>query len=331
MLLDLYITHWNEPWEIGRPAFWMLALQRGVQWDQVKITLVHDGSEAFPEENFAGFPFTVHQVCLPHGGIAKARNWCIEHGEGKWIKWNDFDDTFANIYSLRDMMNVLPTEKFDLLWFHMYQEDFSGSVYIRRDRDCVFVHNKVLRRKFLLDNELRFKEDLTWCEDSAFFADVEMVIDVNRIGRIRNENCDAPIYGYIPREGSLCNRPEIKFKNLQSFFERHTYVAQQFLNRGHREQYRAMCVRVMGDSYYTLVLAPGITEDKSGHEKRVWEWFDAHRDDFYACPPNLFDQVLAAVNRENFDGGVIRKDDLMAWIHRHERGEEEWRQQQTSA
>ena len=188
MLLDLYITHWTEPWEVGKKGFEMLAMQRLVNWDDINVTLVHDGSEAFPESYFSGYPFKVNQVCLEHGGIAKARNWCIEHGDAEWIKWNDFDDQLANIYALRDMMNVLPAEKFDLLWFYMYWEEFSKKVYIKRDRDCIFVHNKMLRRSFLLDNEIRFVEDLTWCEDSAFFADVEMVINTKRIGLVK---CDA--------------------------------------------------------------------------------------------------------------------------------------------
>lgn len=318
VLLDLYITHWTEPWEVGERAFQMLAMQRLVNWDEVKVTLVHDGSEAFPESYFKGYPFKVHQVCLPHGGIAKARNWCIENGTAEWIKWNDFDDTFANIYAMRDMMNVLPAENFDLLWFHMFWEEFSGKVYIKRDRECIFVHNKMIRRKFLLDNNIRFVEDLTWCEDSAFFADVEMLIDTKRIGLIK---CDAPIYAYACRQGSLCNRPEIKFANLQSFFRRHAYVAEQFKNRGFRDQHNAMCVRVMGDSYYTLNLAPGITEDKSEHEARVWKWFDENKEAFHACRPEMFDEVLAAVNRECFDGGEIRKTDFLAWIDKHERGE----------
>lgn len=317
MLLDLYITHWNEPWEIGEKGFQMLAMQRLVDWSKIRVTLVHDGSEKFPESYFAGMPFKVNQVCLPHGGIAKARNWCIEHGDAEWIKWNDFDDSFAHLYALRDMMNVLPAEKFDLLWFHMYWECY-GKVYIRRDRECIFVHNKLLRRSFLMDNQIRFQEDLTWCKDSAFFADVEMIINHERIGLIR---CDAPIYCYAAREGSLCNRPEIRFQNLQSFFRRHTYVAEQFRNRGLIDQHNTMCVRVMGDSYYTLNLAPGITEDKSEHEKRVWKWFDEHRDAFYKCRPEMVDEVIEAVNRECFDGGTITKEALMDWIHRHERGD----------
>ena len=83
MLLDLFITHWTEPREVGEKAFKMLSIQRLVDWSEIHITMVHDGSEKFPDEYFADIPCGVDQVCLPHGGIAKARNWCIDHATAK--------------------------------------------------------------------------------------------------------------------------------------------------------------------------------------------------------------------------------------------------------
>ena len=317
MLLDLMITHWVEPWEVGAKNIYMLACQRGVDWSKIRVTMVHDGSEAFPAEYFDMCPFEVHQVCLPHGGIAKARNWCIENGEAKWIKWCDFDDEWSNGYALRDLMNILDTDKFDLLWFDLLWEDH-GRYFMKTERDPVFVHNKVFRRNFLLDSGIRFNEELTWCEDSAFLAVIEMDIDHQRIGKVKTQY---PMYIYIVRDGSLCNRPEIKFKNLQSFFKRHTYVAEEFHKRGMTDHWNTMCVRVMGDSYYTLNRAPGITEDKSEHEKRVWAWYDKHREQYHSCRPEMFDQVIEAVNNECFDGGAITGEEVNEWIAKHERGE----------
>jgi hypothetical protein len=317
MLLDLFITHWTEPWEVGRDGIRMLSMQRLADWSKVRVTIVHDGSEKFPDEYFAECPFKVNQVCLPHGGIAKARNWCIEHSDAKWIKWNDWDDTFASLYALYDILNVLDTDNFDLLWFDLLWQDHER-LHMKTDREPVFVHNKVFRRKFLTDNEIRFNEELTWCEDSAFLAVVEMEIDHKRIGKIK---CDRPIYLYSVRDGSLCNRPEIKFQNLQSFFKRHCYVADEFLKRGHMAEYNTMIVRIMADSYYTLNKAPGIEEDKSGFEKTVWDYYDGHREFFRRCTPEDFDLVMKAVNRERFDGGPITKQEFLAWIDRHERGE----------
>lgn len=317
MLLDLFITHYNEPWEVGRKMFQMLACQQEVDWDKVRITMVHDGTEAFPAECFSGLPFNVKQVTIHHCGIAGVRNWCIRHSNAEWIKWCDFDDMFFNAYSLQQIMNVLNTDKYDMLWFDLLCNDMKR-IYLRTERNPVFVHDKVFRRRFLIDHEITFNEDLIWCEDSAFLAIVELEIDHQRIGKIK---CDYPIYLYIARQGSLCNRPEIRFANLQSFFQRHIYVADEFLKRNLMDQYYTMCVRVMCDSYYTLCLAPGITEDKSEHEKRVWAWFDEHREPFHKCRPEMIKMVIEAVNKECFDGGEITWKDVSKWIENHERGE----------
>lgn len=316
MLLDLYITHWTEPWEVGEKAFKILECQRGVDWNEVRITLVHDGTEPFPEEYFAGMPFKVNQISIPHGGIAAARNWCIDHSEAIWIKWNDFDDSFACVYALRAILNVLRNDNLDLIWFDLLWED-GNKVMIKRERDPVFVHNKVFRRDFLLEKNIRFPEYLTWCEDSAFLAVVEMEIDHQRIGHIKN---DSMLYVYQVRQGSLCNRPEIKFANLKSFFLRHCFVAEEFLKRGLIEQYNTQCVRVMADSYYTCRKAH-IEDDRTEHEKDVWKWFDKHRKPFYSCTPEMFKMVMDAVNNERFDAGEITAWEFMNWINEHERGE----------
>jgi hypothetical protein len=196
---------------------------------------------------------------------------------------------------------------------------YAKQVYLRMERDVVFVHNKIFSRKFLKQKNIRFNENLIWCEDSAFMALVEMEIDHLRIGHISKTT---PIYLYIVREGSLCNRPEIKFKNRMSFFQRHCYVAEEFLKRGHMKEYNTMMVRIMGDSYYTLMLRPGMeNDDMSEHEKEVWAYFDAHKDAYHNVEPEAFDLALAAVNRENYDGGVITKEALVSWIENHERSE----------
>lgn len=316
-VLDLFITHWTEEWEVGEKAFRMLAVQQLVDWSRIRVTLVHDGSERFPEEYFSGFPFAVNQVELKHRGIAAVRNWCMDNSAAEWIKWCDFDDMFANVFALKNIMEVLEKNSpVDMVWFDLLMQK-DGRIFLRKERNPVFIHDKVFRRQFLQDHGIRFQENLTWCEDSAFLAVVEMEIDTRRIGKIR---CDSPIYLYICRQGSLCNRPEIKFQNLQSFFARHCYVAEEFLKRGMMDPYYTMCARIMADSYYTLVRAPGITEDKSEHEKQVFDWFREHREDFYRCRPEMIGELMEAVNKEDYDGGHIRFDQVTAWIKEHERG-----------
>ena len=317
-LLDLYITHWNEEPEIWEKGIRMLALQRGINWDQIHVTIVHDGSKAFPPELFYGMPFVPDQACLEHGGIAAARNWCIDHGDGTWIKWCDCDDMFSNVYSLRNIMHALEQDPpMDLLWFDMYAEDADkNKVFLKNDRDQVTIHAKIFRRTFLQEHGIRFPEDLTWCEDSAMLAVVEMEIDHQRIGKITAE---APIYCWIARQGSLCNRPEIKFANLKSFFRRHCYVQEEFKKRGKIEAYTMMTARVLVDSCYTLTLA-GLEEDTSEHEHAVWKYYQEHRNELLRLQAHQLQEVIDAVNREN-DNCNITRDSFLAWLRELSRKE----------
>ena len=324
MLLDLFITHYDEAWEIGKKNFDILALQQSVDWDAVRVTLVHDGTEPFPDEYFAGYPYKVTQVELPHGGIAAARNWCIDHSTATWIKWCDFDDTFASIFALEELMNAMRNgQNFDLLWFKLVLEK-DGKWYKKEERDPVVIHGKAFRRSFLISHNVRFPEYLTWCEDSAFLARLELEIDHSRIGEIQTMG---PMYMFVVRQGSLCNRKEIWFSNRKSFFLRHQYVEDQLREHGDLVGARMMVVRIMGDSYFTLHEVNASTpEEREEHERAVWEYFKQKKDDFLMVSKADFDMALAAVNRESESVNYISKEDVLRWIkelrQKYEGGEE---------
>lgn len=310
MLLDLYITHYKEDWEVCRPGFEMLKNQRCVDWKEVCVTVVHDGTEPFHESVFRDYPCRIRQESIEHRGIAGARNWCLEDSQADWIKMNDCDDFFTSAYSLKEIMYGLEKagDRYDLMWFETYAE-MEGKRYIKDRRDPVVLHGKVLRRKFLQEHGIRFQEDLTWCEDSAFLSLVEMEIDARRVGKITGS---CPMYTWTHRPGSLCHRPEIKFQNLQSFFRRHCYVAEEFRKHGFEDEYCTMVARIACDSYYTLQVAD-VPEDRNEHEKRVWAYLKEHKAQLLGCRKSAFDQVVEATNREN-DNCSITKEEVLTWL-----------------
>lgn len=317
-MLDIYINHWTEDWSIGEKAFRMLALQRGCDWSRIRVTVVHDGSERFPDSYFDGLPFEVRQVQLIHGGIARARNWCIDDGDGEWIKWCDWDDMFAGVYALRDLTHALEIgQKYDLLWFDLMFELMDGRVIRKNSYDPVVVHGKAFRRSFLRKAGLRFPEFLTWCEDSAMLATLEMEIDPQRKGYIRT---DTPIYSYIARQGSLCNRPEIFYENRKSFFRRHRYVQDQMEKHGMEREACMMTARTLADSMYTLELA-GITEDMSEFRERVRRYYRARRGDLARITAGEMRGILEAVNLEN-QGCSIDARSFWNWLRKLNEGGE---------
>jgi hypothetical protein len=196
-----------------------------------------------------------------------------------------------------------------MLWYDLLWEYTDGRLFLRTERNPVFIHDKLFRRSFLTDHGIRFNESLTWCEDSAFLALLEMIINVRRIGKITGS---CPMYTWTHRVGSLCNRPEIRWNNLQSFFRRHCYVAEEFLKRGMMDPYYTMVARIACDAYYSLQQA-GVKEDTGEHEKRVWEYLKAHREELLKCRKSAFDEVIEATNREN-DNSHVTKAEVLTWL-----------------
>ena len=105
-MLDIFITHYKEPWEVCRKQFVMLDMQRRVDWDEIRVTVINDGGHRIPEEHLEGLSYRVQQLDIPHGGISAARNAGIMAAQEPWIMFCDCDDCFSNIYALEDIVNI---------------------------------------------------------------------------------------------------------------------------------------------------------------------------------------------------------------------------------
>lgn len=307
-LLDIVITHWTEPWEVGASAFRMLSLQRRVDWGCVHVTVIHDGSDAFPDKYFRDFPFVVDQVCLKHGGISRARNYAIKNSKSEWIKFCDFDDMFAGAYSLSCILNTIyAADNYDMLWFPMIVDVYAGGLDIK-EGSPVFLHDKVFRTSFLHENNILFNEDLFYSEDFAFLSDLKFVLDPVRIGKIE---CNFPIYIFIQRTNSVSNRRRNWLKNRIGHFRSLSYV--ESMTRKYGEEYDAntMVARIMVESMCAMKTASHDI-DMSDYERMVRDYFSCHELDFYAVKNDDLATVVGYANEQN--GSDITVDELMRWI-----------------
>ena len=255
-MLDIVITHYKEPWEVGKPMFDLLALQRGVDFGSFRVLLVNDGYEnKLPDELFGGYPYKVDQICIPHAGVSAARNTGIDAAVADWIMFCDFDDTFYGLYSLRDIITLLPADGYDMLYGSLLVEDFvnykEGLMYMSPERQSyVFIHGKVYRRDFLIEQSIRFDTDMPFQEDSLFNATIIARTSHKRIGKIRTM---APLYVWIRRENSVTNSGR-EDEAIYGHFVRNLKATEE--NRQHRE-YEAYCGMVTRTAYDTFYMING--------------------------------------------------------------------------
>ena len=253
-MLDIIITHYTEPWEVCRPLFETLDAQRGVDWEQIRVTVVNDGGFRLPEDKLYGLNIVPQQLDIPHGGISAARNAGIRHAQEPWIMFCDCDDCFSNVFALEDILNVLQTEenRYDMMWTKVWAEDEKDgqhSVYqIQDQKIMVFIHGKVYRREFLIGHGIWFDEDLTFNEDSLFNAMILTRVPNTRIGAITTF---APAYVWTLRQNSVTTGEGAADRSALGQFRRNMKVAEQY--REHRpDGYPGMVTRVVYDTFYMV-------------------------------------------------------------------------------
>jgi len=247
-MLDIIITHYKEPWEVCKKMFWMLEMQRKVDWNEIDVTVVNDGGWRLPEEELDQLSFEVQQVNIRHEGISAARNAGIMVTGNPWIMFCDCDDCFANIYGLQDVMNVLHNDdgRYDVLWNRFYEEHPEEILLVPDHKVFVFTHGKVYRRAFLEREQIRFEESLEWNEDSCFNATV-----LTRGARAGEMQTHAPVYAWIRRKDSFTGTDDRNDRSAFFQFRRNLLIAEE--HRKHKpEQYAGMVTRVVYDTFFMI-------------------------------------------------------------------------------
>lgn len=308
--LDIIMPHYHEEWEEGKKFFDMMALQRAIDFADVRVLLVHDGEDcAFSEELFEGYPYEVRQITIPHGGVSAARNAGIEAAEADWIAFCDFDDMFAHVYSLREYLDVLPDENHDMLWTSFFAEDRKKTgemVRAVRNMNLIFIHGKMFRRQFLIDNNLRFNPELSYNEDSLFLAEFTTMADRNRIGHLSTFSVP---YIWCFREKSATTTPTNLDSGVLGLYERNKRVCEILRERESYARYCTMVARTVFDAYFMLN-RKDLTPELQVGLADFREWWPEHKQ-YYLQAGDRAKARVKAIARDGHERSLLEQD--MRW------------------
>lgn len=303
MKLEIIMPHYDEPWSVAKPFFDMLCCQKGIDFNEICVRIIHDGTEPFEERLFTDMPFNVLQSRIEHGGVSAARNYGIYVANTKWVCFCDCDDTFSSIYSLKFVFDVLDTDNYDLLWNPFYIENIANGEFMlteRREFNLIWIHNKYYRLDFLKKIGAKFNEDLYFCEDSAFNAVINLDIDPARIGTIKSP---MPLYVWCWRKDSATTNKDSVERNIIGHFERNCYVYDEFRKRNH-EDADAMAVRTITDAYIYFNRTDYKCENKE-LERRVYEFYAENKEACAKVPLDVLGKVMAASEKEAKQSGFL--------------------------
>lgn len=309
MMLDIVITHYNEPWEVVRPLLYMLALQKGIDFNELRVHIVHDGVEAFPDEWFDWMPFKPLQSVIKHGGVSAARNYGLDHSDAKWVCFCDADDTFTDVYSLKYVFDCLSADR-DMMWSPFIQECRNKAITMNDWFNTIWIHNKYYRVQFLRDHNFRFGETLVYGEDSAFNSTINLEIKPERIGKIK---APVPLYLWSYREGSATTAPENVLRNMIGQFDRNLYMINEMKKRKDPETLE-LIGRTLTDCYTHLTrLDPPDGIEKL--ERRVASFYRKYKEYIDQIPPDTMQKL-----QDSSDGEAH----LLRFFNRNRPERDEW-------
>ena len=292
MKLQILIPHYKETEEEVKPLLDSIALQQNVDFNEIGVIICHDGCERPSESldifdfddktglhDFPHYPFLIEQIYQEHKGVSAARNACLDHATADYVMFCDCDDMFCNVCGLYIIFREFE-KGFDSLISCFMEETRNPQtkehIYINHDMDSTFVHGKVHRRQYLIDNHIRWNESLTIHEDSYF-----NILCQNLSQNVKY--CQMPFYLWRWRDASVCRHdPKYILKTYRNMLDSNDALIDAFLSRGRQDKAMFYTAFMCFDAYYTMNKPDWINQENKEYrdstEKRFSTWFKKHED-----------------------------------------------------
>lgn len=223
-------------------------------YQNMEVLLVDDGSpDACPKicDEYAKIDVRVRAIHKSNGGLSDARNLGLKNAIGDYVIFIDSDDYYNNSYFLENIASQLLQSPVDILC-HQRQNFIDGKPETLASSNPYKVDEitegqygclvqklsandhldasacmKVLKRSFLLDNELFFKKGI-YSEDIEWF--MRVLLSAKQM-TVTNETA----YCYRLRATSISHN--VKLKNVQDLFysiETYAYKFEQHMDKALR-------------------------------------------------------------------------------------------------
>jgi len=278
MKLSFVVTHYNEPWSVCEPWFNSVKDQLGVDFNDIEVLFVEDGGDAIDEDLFIGYPFTVKTFNYGHKGVSASRNIGLDNATGDYVMFCDCDDRFISTYALHLYLKAMKLGKFDVVKSPFLEDQvIDGELkLIRHDQDITFIHGKFYRREFLIENLVRFDEELTIHEDSYFN------VIANMLAEDRVHEMSPAVYLWKYRDESIVRKDRncYIYKTYDHLIKVRRAITRNLEQRErYAEMYQAISKTIM-DSYYDFQRPDALKDENRELIKKAEEAFAEYYREF---------------------------------------------------
>lgn len=316
MKLQFLIPQYKETDEVIKPLLDSIAIQQNIDFSEIGVIICNDGSKTFlSEELLSNYPYTIEYHKEKHRGVSATRNACLDYATADYVMFCDADDMFYNNCGLWILFREMEIG-FDSLVSVFVEETRTPDKrveYINHQQDSTFVHGKVHRRKYLINNNIRFNPKLKIHEDSYF-----NILCQNLSQNVKY--CITPFYLWRWRDDSVC-RHDKKYilKTYKNMLDSNDALVDEFLDRNMKDKAIFYTVFMIFDAYYCMNKPDWVNQKNKAYrdstEKRFAEYFAKHEELWNSISDADKMQVSMAVrNRSVMEGMQMESATIGEWL-----------------
>ena len=198
----------------------------------IGVIICSDGGEYILDKKFLKkYSYDIDYVVCKHRGVSATRNSAFLLSDADYIMYCDSDDGFCNSFALKIIFeNIDISEKenkpFDLMSSKFYvekqpEDDKPWSLSIV-DHNNIYIHSRIYRRSFLVENNLYFNEQI-WANEDSFFN-----ISTNFFSK-NTKALNIPIYCWRGNPLSVTHDPKYIMKTLHQLIHSNDSVIEMML------------------------------------------------------------------------------------------------------
>ncbi len=314
MKLDILIPYFNEPLNVLNRLLISVAQQQNVDFRNVTVHIYNDGGTPIPISVFEGRPFTTVYHEGEHRGVSATRNRLMDLSDGDYIMCCDTDDMFTDMFALSYIFKAIK-KGFDVFNAAFYEEGRNKQgekMYIVRKNDTYFVHGKVFRRQYLVENNIRWNDEFTYSGDSYFLG---LALRITK----KHAYCSTPFYIWKWNQNSICRREKNHYeKEFDMKLRVMSALTDELMRRGLTEDARYFALFVVYDAYYVMQ-ADGWEampeSDRAERRKQFREFYRKYEKMIEEADKRMRLSVIkTAKNNQFFRGNIMEKITYANWL-----------------
>lgn len=319
MKLQILVPQYKETDEIIKPLLDSIEVQQNVDLaHDVGVIIVNDGTDVhLSEDLFKRYSFPIEYHMHEHAGVSATRNACLDYATADYVMFCDADDMFFNACGLYIVFREMEGNGFDSLVSAFVEESrhphTREPLYINHDMDSTFVHGKIHRRQYLLDNHIRWNHSLTIHEDSYFNCLCQRLAKELKYSQ-------TAFYLWKWRDASVCRHdPKYILKTYNNMLDSNDSLVTELVNRGRKQDAQFYAVSMIYDAYFTMNKDEWLNQENVDYrhavERRFREYWLKYKHLHDSIPQDMRAQIIMGIKNRMFgEGMVLETQTFNDWI-----------------